>query len=82
MPVKFHVGERAPNLRLRIMRAVVRIERGDGFARGQVAERQSAAFAARVLKMQGLPAILALKQLHCCSVSRDPPGRHERSRMA
>jgi hypothetical protein len=61
MPVKFHVGKRAPNLWLRIVRAAMRFERGNRFPPGQIAERQAAAFAARVFEVQGLPAVLALK---------------------
>jgi hypothetical protein len=61
MPVKFHVGQRAPNLPLRTVRAAVRLERGNGFPPRQIAELQAAALAARVLEIQGLPAILALK---------------------
>ena len=82
MPVKFHVGDRGPNLRLRTIRAAMRFECGDRFLLGQIAKRQSAAFAARVLECNGWPQFWHSNSFIVCSVSRNPPGRHQRSRMA
>ena len=45
--------------------ALHRPERGDRFPMRQIAERQTAAFAARVFETQRLAAILALEELHC-----------------
>jgi hypothetical protein len=61
MPVKLHVGQGAPDLPFRIVHATTLFESGDRFPLRQIAKRQAATFAARVLEVQRLPAILTLK---------------------
>src|SRR6185437_5615594 len=64
MAVGSRVGERPPSLRSAVGRLTFRLERGNRFPLGQIAERQAATLATRVFEMQGLPAVLALKELH------------------
>ena len=64
--------KRLPHRRRVLLLNIFRIrpQRRDGFARGEVAEGEPAAFAHDVLEIERLAAILALKELHGPSVIR------------